>query len=109
MLREFTYLNFMQNDYTDTMPKRSSTSASPPPADCLGLESRARETEEADEEGFFCRPMVAVCEEAEGSWMGRAMAATGKERLERKGINVVTWRLSGFPFVVQCGAWLFRW
>ena len=88
------------------MLKRSSTSMSPPPVDCFDLESKARETEEADEEGFFCRPTVAVCEEAEGSWM----AATGKERLERKGENVVTWRLSGFPFVVQCGgAWLFRW
>ena len=95
------------------MLKRSSTSVSPPPVDCFDLESKARETEEADEEGFFCRPTVAVCEEAGDSWRGFAAAAAkrkiGEGERERKGENVVTRRLSGFPFVVQCSAWLFRW
>ena len=61
------------------MLKRSSTSMSPPPpVDCFDLESKARETEEADEEGFFCRPTVAVCEEAGDSWRGFAAAAKRK-------------------------------
>ena len=60
------------------MLKRSSTSVSPPPVDCFDLESKARETEEADEEGFFCRPTVAVCEEAGDSWRGFAAAAKRK-------------------------------
>ena len=54
--------------------------------DCFDLESRARETEEADEEGFFCRPMVAVCEEAEGSWRRRVRKKDWRE----EGENVVT-------------------
>ena len=58
--------------------------------------------------------MVAVCEEAEGSWMDGVCDGGGKRKIGEKGRECSdVQRLSGFPFVlvVQCAAAarLFRW
>ena len=72
-------LEFHAIHHVDTSSISTSASPPPPAEDCFDLESRARETEEA----LFCRPMVAVCEEAEGSWVQRRQQRV-KERWERR-------------------------